>query len=162
MSGRVLVAGVGNIFLADDGFGVEVVRRLGDASLPDGVQVRDFGIRGVHLAYLLLDGFDLLILVDALARGRPPGTVTLFEPDPPGPEGPAALDAHEMDPASVLAMVRHLGGNVGRTLVVGCEPAELVERIGLSPVVDRAVDEAVRMVRRLVANQPGGEERTTC
>jgi hydrogenase maturation protease len=164
MTERILVAGVGNIFLGDDGFGVEVARRLAAEALPPGARVRDFGIRGIHLAYQVLDGIDTLILVDALARGEPPGTLYVFEPDVSGPEPAEAtfLDAHGLDPASVLAMVRLLGGSLGRTIVVGCEPAEIVERIGLSAPVELAVDEAVQLVRRLVASQPRAEEEKAC
>jgi len=159
VSGKLLVAGVGNIFLVDDGFGVEVARRLAAESWPPGVEVADFGIRGVHLAYHLLDGYDLLVLVDALSQGEEPGTVFLLEPDvdsEPGREVPIT-DAHGLDPESVLAIVRTLGGKIGRVLVVGCEPAELVERIGLSAVVERAVEEAIRMVRDIIRNWSSGE-----
>jgi hydrogenase maturation protease len=146
---RVLVAGVGNVFLGDDGFGVEVARRLAGAALPDGAEVADYGIRGLHLAYRLLDGVDLLVMVDAMARGQEPGTIYVLEPDPDAP-APEALDAHGLDPATVLAMVRQLGGSPVRTIVVGCEPASLEEGIGLSPAVERAVTEAVEVVRRVI------------
>jgi hydrogenase maturation protease len=148
VSGRVLVAGVGNIFLGDDGFGVEVARRLADQQLPEGVEVADFGIRGVHLAYQLLEGYDLAILVDASARGGKPGSLYVIEPTPGG--GDVLLDGHGMQPAAVLGLLEALGGPVGRVLVVGCEPAEVGERIGLSEPVGRAVGEAVRLVRELV------------
>lgn len=153
MSGRTLVAGVGNIFLADDGFGVEVARRLAAESLPDGVEVSDFGIRGVHLAYQLLDGYDTLILIDAVSQGDSPGTVFLLEPDLEALDTQPVLsigDAHGMDPESVLRLVKSLGGRIGRVLVVGCEPAEITERIGLSARVMGSVDEAVRLVRSLL------------
>jgi hydrogenase maturation protease len=151
MTGSVLVAGVGNIFLGDDGFGVEVARRLSAEPLPANVRVADYGIRGVHLAYQLLEGYDTLILVDTISRGNPPGTVSLIEPDltrPPG--GDPLMDAHDLDPASVLGLVRHLGGRIDRVLVVGCEPQDMQECIGLSEPVQRAVDEAARMVRELL------------
>jgi hydrogenase maturation protease len=146
---RTLVAGIGNIFLSDDGFGVEVAARLAADPMPDGVRVEDYGIRGVHLAYELLEGYDTLVLVDALPRGEPPGTVTVLEPsmdDLPG----AAMDAHTMDPGTVLATLTQLGGHVDRVLVVGCEPAEVEEGIGLSPPVAAAVDVAAQTVRDLV------------
>jgi hydrogenase maturation protease len=152
-----LVAGVGNIFLGDDGFGVEVARRLALAPLPAGTRVRDFGIRGVHLAYELLEGYETLILVDTLMRGEAPGTLYVFEPDLDAPAPAPGLDGHGLNPAAVLALVKTLGGTVGRTLVVGCEPADMEERIGLSAQVALAVDEAVRLVRRLVQNSK--EER---
>ena len=166
MSGGVLIAGVGNILLGDDGFGVEVVRRLGEGpALPDGARVADFGIRGLHLAYQLLDGYDALILVDALVRGEPPGTLCVLEPDD-ADIAPAA-DAHRMDPVAVLSMVKLLGGHVGRSLVVGCEPLDLDEGIGLSPPVALAVEQAVGLVRRLAASEVQrthneAEETTSC
>ena len=148
---RVLVAGCGNVFLADDGFGVEVAKQLQQSDLPEGVVVRDTGIRGVHLVYELLDGWDTVIIVDASARGEAPGTISLIEPDPDAdPATAALLDPHSMNPDAVLAMVRILGGEIGRVLVVACEPAEITERIGLSPPVAGAVDEAATMVRELV------------
>jgi hydrogenase maturation protease len=157
VSTRVLVAGVGNVFLGDDGFGVEVARRLESEAFPDGVQVADFGIRGVHLAYELLEGYDVLVLVDAAPRGEPPGTVFVLEPDFGGPEDLSRgesgflLDAHGLDPEVVLGILADLGGKVGRVVIVGCEPAEVVERMGLSEPVARAVDEAARLVRELIA-----------
>jgi hydrogenase maturation protease len=149
MSGT-LVAGVGNVLLGDDGFGVEVVRRLAGTALPAGVEVADFGIRGVHLAYQLLDGYDLVVLVDALGRGGAAGTIYVLEPELGGLEPRPLVDGHGLDPATVLGMVKLLGGAIGRTVVVGCEPARLEEGIGLSAPVAHAVDEAVRLVRRLV------------
>jgi hydrogenase maturation protease len=104
----------------------------------------------VHLAYTLLEGYDTLILVDALARGEPPGTLYVLEPDLGAPTPGVLLDGHGLDPASVLAMVERLGGAVGRTVVVGCEPAAVDPGLGLSPPVARAVDEAVKLVMRLV------------
>jgi hydrogenase maturation protease len=150
----ILVAGVGNIFLGDDGFGVEVAARLAahpGPPLPEGVRVRDFGIRGMHLAYELLDGYDGLILIDAVARDGEPGTVYVIEPDLddlPASESPA-MDAHSMSPDTVFALLKALGGNVKDIYVVGCEPADLSERMGLSPAVASAVDDAVRVVREL-------------
>jgi hydrogenase maturation protease len=150
----VLVAGIGNVFLGDDGFGVEVVRRLlvEPEPLPAGVRAADFGIRGVHLAYELLDGYDALVLVDALPQGGAPGTVYVFEPDPVGPpaDGPA-MDAHDMNPQAVLGLVRTLGGAVDRVVVVGCEPADVTDGMGLSPEVTAAVDQAVDTVREIAA-----------
>jgi hydrogenase maturation protease len=148
---RILVAGVGNIFLADDGFGVEVARRLDSEDLPPGVEVKDFGVRGVHLAYELLDGCETLILIDTLSRGERPGTVFALEPDL-DEIGVSLADAHGMDPRSVFALVKALDGRVGRVFVVGCEPAEFVERIGLSESVGQAVENALRVVRRLIAD----------
>jgi hydrogenase maturation protease len=151
---RILVAGVGNIFLGDDGFGVEVARRLGRISLPDGVTVADFGIRGVHLAYQLLDDFELVVLVDAVSRGGAPGTVYVIEPEVDGSLGGGSeesiADAHDMILDHVFAQVRTLGGKLGRILIVGCEAEDTSERIGLSSSVQSAVDEAVRVIVELI------------
>jgi hydrogenase maturation protease len=161
---RILIAGIGNIFLGDDGFGVEVTRYLLERLYPQGVQVIDFGIRGVELAYTLVDGYDTLIMIDATPRGGEPGTLYLIEPDLTGLDfrggvevGRSALDAHSMDPVKVLAFARTLGVNLPRTLLVGCEPAPFAGdgeyagmRIGLSAPVQAAVDEAVSMVNALV------------
>jgi hydrogenase maturation protease len=148
---KILVAGIGNIFLGDDGFGVEVVGRMDGRALPDGVSVADYGIRGVHLAYELLDGYDALILIDAMPMGQAPGTVAIIEPDllagDDGDDGPGpAMDAHSMSPVVVLATLASLGGEVGRVLVVGCEPSVIEEGIGLSAPVSAAVDSAVEAV----------------
>jgi hydrogenase maturation protease len=148
-----LVAGLGNVFLGDDGFGVEVARRLAEAPLPDGVRVADFGIRGLHLAYELLDGgYTTTILVDAMARGDRAGTVCVLEPDSIA-GGDRAADGHAMAPDQVLAWVRAMGGDPGRVLVVGCEPLATAEGIGLSAPVARAVPEAVALVRSLLAGE---------
>ena len=155
---KILVSGVGNVFLSDDGFGVEVVRQLRkDGGLPPGVEIVDTGIRGMHLAYQLLDGYDALVIVDATQRGGAPGTVYTLEHDLDAPRaGEAALDGHGMDPAAVLDLLGGLAGSmgidrpVGRVLVVGCEPAVLAEGIGLSPPVAAAVAPAARAVHTLV------------
>jgi hydrogenase maturation protease len=155
---RILVAGVGNIFLGDDGFGVEVAGRIEPTSFPEGVKVADFGIRGVHLAYELLDGYDILILIDAVSRGDPPGTVSVIEhrvgEDDEGGTL-AAMDAHGMDPGAVLAMAGDLGATVQRVLVVGCEAADVGDGIGLSGPVTEAVPRAIDAVHQLVASITG-------
>lgn len=175
MTGRTLVACLGNIFLGDDGFGVEVAKRFAGQELPEGVRVTDYGIRGMHLAYDLAEGFDTTILVDAMQRGDEPGTVYVIEPQPAqrpvGGDAPGGgtggtgggeaadgsplaamslFDAHGMQPEVVLDMAGTLGAEAGRVLVVGCEPMSMEEGIGLSPPVAAAVDEAVRVVTRLV------------
>ena len=163
MSGKTLVAGVGNIFLGDDGFGVEVARRLAGVELPEGVKVADFGIRAVHLAYELLDGYDTAILIDATPQGEPPGTLFVIEPEVDASHKEAAvqegqtplIDAHGLTPTEVLTLLQSLGGSVERLLVVGCEPAEVTERIGLSETVEAVVDQAVQLVQELV--QGSGE-----
>jgi hydrogenase maturation protease len=165
MRPRVLVAGAGNIFLGDDGFGPEVARRLARESLPEWVRVQDFGIRGVHLAYEMLDGYDTLILIDAAPRDEAPGTVYVIEPELPSvaPHDPGAtglpspvMDAHGMEPESVLSLLEALGGRVDRVIVVGCEPAGVEEGIGLSEPVERAVETAVRVVKDLIEKEATG------
>lgn len=146
---RVLVAGVGNVFRSDDGFGVMVAERLAGRPMPPGVRVADIGVRGVHLAFELLDGYDVLVLIDALPMGEAPGTVAVIEGLPE--EGAVVPDAHGMDPRAVLALAARMGGRVGRVLVVGCEPATVAEGMGLSPPVAQAVDVAVAVVGELVA-----------
>ena len=154
MNRKLLVAGIGNIFLGDDAFGVEVVQRLARAALPEDVTVRDFGIRSYDLAYALMDDWDLVILVDALAQGGEPGTLYTFQPELPPGDAQPTLDAHSMDPVAVLRLVTALGGRVPATLVVGCEPATTESdeqgKIGLSVPVAAAVDQAVRAVQDLI------------
>jgi hydrogenase maturation protease len=144
-SNGVLVAGIGNIFLSDDGFGCEVARRLGSRQLPEHVTVTDYGIRGMHLAYELLDGYDALVIVDAMPGRGEPGDVVVLEV---GEDdlGSGDFDAHGMEPTAVLASLGSLGGALPPTYVVGCEPAEVGEGIGLSPAVEAAVDRAVETV----------------
>ena len=154
MSRRALVAGVGNVFLGDDGFGVEVAARLSSSALPDGVRVVDAGIRARDLAYELFDGgYDTAILVDAVTRGGAPGTVYVIEPDLASIDGApsmAGIDGHAVNPEAMLALVRVLGGVPTRILIVGCEPASVEEGIGLSQPVAAAVDDAVGVVRELL------------
>jgi hydrogenase maturation protease len=149
----ILVAGIGNIFLGDDAFGVEVVRRMAGLQLPESVRVSDFGIRGFDLAYALQDGYETTILVDACPRGQPPGTLYVIEPDLKAlhdPETPqAAVEAHAMNPLSVLRMARAMNIEVKNVLLVGCEPETHGGDEG-QPSVDAAVDEAVKLVESLV------------
>ena len=157
MSASVLVAGIGNIFLGDDAFGVEVVRALATRSLPEAVSVKDFGIRGLDLAYTLLDPWDTVIFTDALPRGGVPGTLYTLEPDLSKMGDPAApnvaMNPHEMDPVNVLNLAASMGTISARILVVGCEPNdfgdELEGRMGLSAVVQTAVSEACHLVEEL-------------
>jgi hydrogenase maturation protease len=154
MGHEVLVAGVGNIFLGDDGFGVEVANRLASEALPEWVRIADFGIRGVHLAHELLDkAYETTILVDATPRGGKPGTVYLIEPDfyAVGADESNSPDAHGMNPEAVFALLKTLGGNPGHVFIVGCEPARVEEEIGLSPAVAHAVEEAIRLIRELIS-----------
>jgi hydrogenase maturation protease len=153
---RVLIAGIGNVFLGDDGFGVEVVKRLAGRELPEGVEVKDFGIRGMDLAYALQDGYELVVFVDATPRGGEPGTVYLIEPEVED-DGEVTLDTHGMDPVKVIKLSRALGARPTRTLVVGCEPRVVLGGedydemlMELSEPVRVAVDEAVKLVESLV------------
>ncbi|MEU2714354.1 hydrogenase maturation protease [Streptomyces sp. NPDC007205] len=154
MTPRLLVAGVGNIFLADDAFGPEVIRALGERPLPSEVRVHDYGIRGMDLAYALLDGHDTVVLVDAARRGHRPGTLSVIEAEPP--DGTVAPEAHGMDPAKVLALAAHLGEEpLPRVLVLACEPDLLPsgdEDIlpGLSAPVREAVPRAVDALHTLI------------
>jgi hydrogenase maturation protease len=166
---RILIAGIGNIFLGDDAFGSEVARRMAAHPLPGDVRVVDFGIRGLDLAYALLDDPDAAILVDAVPRGGPPGTLYVIEPDL-GAGGYATADdpvieAHAMDPVRVLRMAAAMGGRPDRVLVVGCEPATLGSdedpAIGLSPPVEAAVNEAIRLIESLVDRLLAGHEDLT-
>ena len=154
---RVLVAGIGNVFMADDGFGVEVARRLSERELPPGVDVVDFGIRGMDLVFALGEGWDLAVFVDAVPRGDDPGALFVIEPDLTELDGgPVALDAHGMDPAKVLKLASTLGPVPERILVVGCEPAVRMtgdeeEIVGeLSEPVRAAVAPAADLVQSLV------------
>ena len=161
---RVLVAGVGNIFLGDDGFGVEVVRRLAEREMPEGVEVKDFGIRGMDLAYALQEDYEVVVFVDAVPRGKEPGTVYLIEPEIEE-DGEVSLDTHGMDPVKVIKLSRALGAEPTRTLVVGCEPQVVLSgedyddmSMELSEPVQAAVGEAVKLVESLV-EEIGGESK---
>jgi hydrogenase maturation protease len=153
----VLVAGIGNVLASDDGFGPEVARRLAELPVPDGVRVVDYGIRGLHLAYDLLDPWDVVVLVDALPDRGSVGSVAVLEIGPQHVRAGAQLDAHGMDPATVLASVTALGGQLPRrTLLVGCEVAGTGEGMGLSAPVAAAVAEALDVVGVLLAAELSG------
>jgi hydrogenase maturation protease len=148
----VLVAGIGNIFLSDDGFGPEVARRLCGRALPAGVKVVDYGIRGMHLAYDLLDGYAGLVIVDAMQRQGQPGDVVVMQV---GPDdlGDGEFDAHGMAPVAVLGSLASMGGALPPTYVVGCEPADLDEGMGLTPAVEAAVEIAIDAVIDVLTQQ---------
>ena len=154
MRGKVLVAGIGNVFLGDDGFGVEVASRLAREPLHDGVRVVDTGIRARDLAYELLDGgYDTAILIDAVSRGDAPGTVSLIEPVARNASGhlvTLAIDGHAMNPDTILSLLQALGGVSTRVWIVGCEPACIEEGIGLSAPVTAAVEDALALVHELL------------
>ena len=153
MTRQTLVAGIGNIFLGDDGFGVEVANSLKSRQMPEGVRVAEFGIRGVHLAYELLDGYDSLVLIDAVPMGEVPGTVAVIEPDVASLQSDEAgvLDAHSMNPAIVMGTLARLGGSVEKILIVGCQPADLQDGMGLTPAVAAAVADAAQLCFQLVS-----------
>jgi hydrogenase maturation protease len=151
---RILVAGIGNVFLGDDGFGVALADRLARRALPAGVEVVDYGIRGMDLAYALHDGWDAVVLLDATPRGRAPGTLYVIEPDLA--DLSPAVDAHGMDPVMVLGLAQALGGPLPRVLVVGCEPQTVMRGdeedvvAAISEPVRAALDEGVRLVEALL------------
>ncbi len=153
---RILVAGVGNVFHGDDAFGVVVAERLLKQPTPDFMTVADFGIRSYDLAFAIADGYDAVILVDATARGRDPGTVYLLTPQLDAVDAGQSVSAgHSMNPEAVLSMLETLGGFDGELYVVGCEPETLQSldgRIGLSPVVDAAVPLAISLVEEVIEN----------
>lgn len=152
MKKNLLVAGIGNIFFGDDAFGSEAARELMRRPLPEGVRVEDFGIRSFDLAYALMEGCDA-VLIDAVPRGDPPGTLYLIEPDLANLGGGDIPDGHSMNPVHVLQMVQSLGGKTGRLYLVGCEPSVLESDDGqmvLSECVRASVPRAIEMVESLV------------
>jgi hydrogenase maturation protease len=155
---KALIAGVGNIFLTDDGFGPAVLEQVAGRTWPAGVTATDFGIRGVHLAYELLDGYDVLVVVDAAPRGLAAGTVSLIEVDPATADEPTdgpLLDAHGMEPVAVLRSLSSLGGSVSRVFVVACEPVDTGEGMGLTDAVAAAIPAAVSMLEQLISDLTG-------
>jgi hydrogenase maturation protease len=163
---RILIAGVGNIFHGDDAFGVEVARALSARPLPEQVTVEDYGIRAYDLAFALTDNYDAVVLVDAMPRGKPPGTVSLLKPyvSQLGNLEDVAVDAHTLNPLSVLKMAQSLGGVRAQLYVLGCEPA-LLEceggELGLSETVRAAVPTAVAMIESLINSLLNKEQHTT-
>jgi hydrogenase maturation protease len=157
----ILVAGIGNIFLGDDAFGVEVVRRLADLRLPESVRVVDFGIRGFDLAYALQDGYETTILVDACPHGEAPGTLYVIEPDLKALDGPqTVVDTHAMNPMNVLRMARAMNIKVKNVLLLGCEPETLggeEGQMGLSAAVEAAVDHAVKLLESIINRLLNGD-----
>ena len=147
-----MVAGIGNIFFGDDGFGPEVMRHVPQRLAGPHVQLVDYGIRGMHLAYDLLDGCDALVLVDAIPNNGAPGTVHVFEADHESLTAAAGLDAHAMDPGAVFASLNALGGTPPYTIVIGCEIANTDDGIGLSDAVANAVPDAVHAVEDVLSD----------
>ena len=161
---KILIAGIGNIFLGDDGFGCVVAERLARRPLPDGVRVIDFGIRGLDLAYALMDGYYATILIDAVPRGGAPGALYLIEPDLNELNEPDTqammVEAHTMNPVRALSLAQSMNGDLNRLLLVGCEPATFDPeegQMGLSETVEAAVEVAVEMVESLVAEILGDQ-----
>ena len=160
---RILVAGIGNIFMGDDAFGCEVAKKLSARELPADVRLVDYGIRGLDLTYALLDNPDLTILIDAIHRGGAPGTLYTIEPEVESGSD-ERMDTHSMDPVRVLQAARAMGGAAGRILLVGCEPGDLggeEGRMGLTPPVAAALDEAADMVEELIQKELAGKEVET-
>jgi hydrogenase maturation protease len=152
---RVMIAGVGNMFMKDDGFGGAVIKKILYKKFPEGVEVKDFGTGGLKLAYDLMKGYDGLILIDASARGEKPGTLYVIEPKEddinPDLEKGGPIDPHGADPATVLRFVKSIGSWPAKVLIVACEP-ETVEdfEIGLSGPVSAAIDNAAEMVENII------------
>jgi len=150
----VLVAGVGNVLFGDDGFGVEVVHRLRQHPLPEGVMVADYGIRSLHLAFALLDAPSLLVLVDTMGRGGTPGSLYLIDPEHPDAASVASRpDPHGMDLGRVFELVAHMGGRLPRTRIVGCEPADLSHKLELSAPMLEAIPSAIDMIQQLIRSE---------
>jgi hydrogenase maturation protease len=156
---NILIACIGNIFQGDDAFGVEVAKQLANRRLPENVRLVDFGIRGFDLAYALMDGYDVTILVDAAPRGEAPGTLYLIEPDvheiQTETAQPAMIDAHTMNPLNVLRVAHSMGAEFKKLLLVGCEPQELGGSeglMGLSEPVQTAIGGAVEMIESIIAD----------
>jgi hydrogenase maturation protease len=145
----MLVAGVGNIFFGDDGFGPAAARVLAADPIED-VTIEDYGIRGLHLAFEMLAGYDRVFLIDAVPRGGKPGTLYVLEPSIG--EGAGAPDAHRMDLEGVFALVRMIGGEPPPITIVGCEPSAAQESLELTEPVRLAVQPAVDLVRKLVTD----------
>jgi hydrogenase maturation protease len=156
-SAQILIAGVGNAWMQDDGFGGEVVRRLEELQLPDGVTVEDFGTGGLDLAYEVMRGYDALLLIDVTRGGGEPGTLYVLEPEEAdiaaGIEDGEMIDPHAMDPQTVLRFVRAVSGWPGSVVVIACEPAEVEEPgMGLTPAVARAVPRAIDLALETIAS----------
>jgi len=163
---KILIAGIGNIFLGDDGFGVEVAAQLSKVTFPRGVRVADFGIRGFDLAYALMEGYETTILIDAYPGEGQPGTLFVMEPDlhalESGQAGQGFIEPHGMNPLNVLRMAKTMGGDLKRVLVVGCVPATLGPdegQIGLSAPVAAAVENCTKLIDSLVARILAGTLR---
>ena len=157
----ILIAGVGNAWLRDDGFGGEVARRLADLPLPAGVDVMDAGTGGLDLAYEVMRGYDALLILDVSKQGGEPGTLYVMEPDedsiPGGIEDGDVINPHAMDPHTVLRFVKSVGAWPARVVVIACEPADVEEMgWGLSEPVRDAIERAVDLVVETIAELRSG------
>jgi hydrogenase maturation protease len=153
---RILVAGLGNIFLGDDAFGVEVVRRLSQMNVPEHVRLMDVGVCSVHLAYELRErAYETVILIDVVSTGDPAGTISVLQPESDGAAGPRVQEGHGVEPHEIAALVRQLGGKVPRMMIVACQPSRIGPDAGLSEPVAAAVDGAVQTVMRLLPSDVG-------
>ncbi len=159
---HILVAGIGNVFKGDDGFGVEVARALSKPTgrapweFSDDVAIIDFGIRGIDLAFAITSGYEIVILIDAMRRGGEPGSVCVIQPEAADLRGSAvAIQGHNLDPLSVLRWASGMVDAMPKVYVVGCEPAEIPHEQdlaeGLSPPVQTAVAQAVELIQNLIA-----------
>ena len=163
---RILVAGVGNSWLRDDGFGGEVARRLSARTMPSGVAVMDAGTGGLDLAYEVMRGYDALVIVDVSQQGGEPGTLYVMEPDEQSVDGNIAdgeaINPHGMDPKTVLRFVKSIGAWPGRVVVVACEPADVSDLgFGLSEQVQAVLDRAVELVVETVDELRGASMAAT-
>jgi hydrogenase maturation protease len=160
---QILVAGVGNTWMRDDGFGAEVVRVLQQGELEPGITVEDFGTGGLDLAYEVMRGYDSLVLIDVMRGEQPPGTLYVLEPEEAeiaaGIEDGEMIDPHAMDPQTVLRFVRAVSGWPGSVVVIACEPAEVDYGLGLSPEVADAVPRAIALVAETLADLRGRAQR---
>jgi hydrogenase maturation protease len=152
---RVMIAGIGNMFMKDDGFGCAVIKRMGSKKFPEGVEVKDFGTSGLKLAYDLMKGYDGLIFLDASARGGQPGALYRIEPNEndfsANLEEGGPIDPHGADPVTVLRFVKSIGSWPGKVIIVACEPESVEDfEIGLSAAVNSAIDQAVEMVEEII------------
>jgi hydrogenase maturation protease len=158
VSARILVAGVGNVFFGDDGFGCAAARRLLERGMHGNVRVVDFGIGSIHLSFELLEGYEMVVIMDATARGGAPGTVYVIEPDlEDAREYAAPADAHTVDPDAVLALIAASPARPRRVVVVGCEPETMAPGMELSGPVMGAVERACDAVAEIVEREPVGE-----
>jgi hydrogenase maturation protease len=153
MNQKLLVAGIGNLFFGDDGFGIEVVRRLRQRNWPASICIDDFGIRGFDLALALTSGWESAILIDSALHGRAPGALSWIKPDwPSANANVSSFNAHTLHPAAVFSLVQHLGGTTTEVIILGCEPAQTGEAdgIGLSAAVENAVNPAVALIEEQI------------